>query len=293
MTQTLTCVGSWQEEGVLYMVGKGEVWEYWEPGDYKNSGNSYICMALETDGLKLYLSQGFGSACDGLGGRLTPYNGLRNLVMEKRFRLEESCQFPDWLVGPQKWQIIPQSGSSFARSGPKDLLFNSASSFQMSSGDGGFPQEFSCSKRLKESSTELQVQIFSQSQCLGEYHCLHAKFSPNSNTVTIHLGAPTPHIEHSCVPPSFDEFVPYLKATLVPSGGVLPVLESRFQGRDEKIVESSVTEEYSQVLSSGTVEAIERNTLSQIHSYHNRFMQEVEMAVQEMARKLKKCKTRK
>ena len=54
------------------MVGKGEVWEYWEPGDYKyrhvlklqiiqivfrNSGNSYICMALETDGLKLYLSQ--------------------------------------------------------------------------------------------------------------------------------------------------------------------------------------------------------------------------------------------
>ena len=62
-------------------------------------------------------------------------------------------------------------------------------------------------------------------QCLGEYHCLHAKLSPNSNTVTIHLGAPTPHIEHSCVPPSFDEFVPYLKATLVPSGGVLPVLE--------------------------------------------------------------------
>ena len=89
---------------------------------FRNSGNSYICMALETDGLKLYLSQvteaqlqtktnlcqGFGSGCDGLGGRLTPYNGLRNLVMEKRFRLEESCQFPDWLVGPQKWQIIPQ-----------------------------------------------------------------------------------------------------------------------------------------------------------------------------------------
>ena len=64
------------------------------------------------------------------------------------------------------------------------------------------------------------------------------------------------------------------------------------------------------MLSSGTVEAIERNTLSQIHSYHNRFMQEVmhrlnrsgnilniilqvEMAVQEMARKLKKCKTKK
>ena len=52
--------------------------------------------------------QGFGAGCDGLGGPLNPYNGLRNLVMEKRIRLEESCQFPDWLAGPQKWQIIPQ-----------------------------------------------------------------------------------------------------------------------------------------------------------------------------------------
>lgn len=102
----------------------------------------------------------------------------------------------------------------------------------------------------------------------------------------VHLGAPTPHIEHSCVPPSFDETVPYLRATLVPSAGILPVLH-RFQGRDERIIESSSTDE--QVLSTGSAEAIERDTLSQIHSYHNRFMQEVEMAVQEMARKLKKC----
>ena len=35
MTQTLTCIGYWQAEGVLYVVGRGEVWEYWEPGDYK------------------------------------------------------------------------------------------------------------------------------------------------------------------------------------------------------------------------------------------------------------------
>ena len=73
---------------------------------YRNEDESYICMALKTDGLKLYVSQvcvnhllrfsgalttfqGFGSRCDGLGGPLTPYNGVRNLVLEKRMRLEQ------------------------------------------------------------------------------------------------------------------------------------------------------------------------------------------------------------
>ena len=36
--------------------------------------------------LSLLSYQGAGSSCDGLGGRLNPYNGLRNLVMEKQFR---------------------------------------------------------------------------------------------------------------------------------------------------------------------------------------------------------------
>ena len=53
------------------------------------------------------LIQGFGSSCDGLGLPLTPYNGLRNFVMEKKMRLEKNCDFPFWLH-ESNWQIIIQ-----------------------------------------------------------------------------------------------------------------------------------------------------------------------------------------
>ena len=35
----------------------GDVWEYWEPGEYKNTDRAFSCMALTTDGMKIYLSQ--------------------------------------------------------------------------------------------------------------------------------------------------------------------------------------------------------------------------------------------
>ena len=59
-------------------------------------------------------------------------------------------------------------------------------------------------------------QQFSPWQCLGSYQCLEAVRTRDS--VKLHLGAPTPHLEHSCVPPNFDDDVPFLKATLVQSG---------------------------------------------------------------------------
>ena len=87
----------------------GETWEYWEPGEYRNSDPSFSCMSLTTDGLKVFLSQGFGSSCDGLGTPLTTLNGLRNMVLEKRMRLEQNCRFPSWLTQTD-WQIIIQVG---------------------------------------------------------------------------------------------------------------------------------------------------------------------------------------
>ena len=54
-------------------------------------------------------------------------------------------------------------------------------------------------------------------ECLGSYQCLHAQRSHQSATVNIHLGGPTPHLEHSCLPPAMDEEVPFLKSALIPS----------------------------------------------------------------------------
>ena len=60
------------------------------------------------------------------------------------------------------------------------------------------------------------VQTFTQSQCYGEFHCFHARLTPDQ-FVEIHVGAPTPNRQHSCLKPSFDPDLPYLLATLIPT----------------------------------------------------------------------------
>ena len=67
----------------------------------------------------------------------------------------------------------------------------------------------------EEAGREVQVQVFTQSQCLGSYQCLAARLQ--DDRVQLQLGAATPNIEHSCVPPSFDPQLPFLLATLVPA----------------------------------------------------------------------------
>ena len=43
---------------MMMMIVSGETWEYWEPGEYRNSDDkTFTCLALNTDGLKIYLSQ--------------------------------------------------------------------------------------------------------------------------------------------------------------------------------------------------------------------------------------------
>lgn len=82
-------------------------------------------------------------------------------------------------------------------------------------------QRFKCAQVVNATRNEIYVQTFTQSQCYGEFHCFHAKLTPD-NFVEIHVGAPTPNIEHSCVRPSFDVDIPYLLATLVPNVMEIP-----------------------------------------------------------------------
>ena len=56
------------------MVGIGPGWEYWEPGNYLEVEESFTCMAMETDGLRVFLAQGVEGDCRGLGAPLTPHN---------------------------------------------------------------------------------------------------------------------------------------------------------------------------------------------------------------------------
>ena len=148
LTETFRCLGSWQEAGNLFFVTVGHVWEYWEPGEYRNNDLVFKCVVLTTDGLNIYMAEGFGSGCDGLGLALTPYNGMRKLVLSKRMRLEQSCQFPAWLTG-SSWQVITQAGTiTQDRTEPTTISFNSSSSFLMEFQGEEFAQQFSCSKTL-------------------------------------------------------------------------------------------------------------------------------------------------
>jgi hypothetical protein len=52
-----------------------------------------------------------------------------------------------------------------------------------------------------------------------EYHCFHAKLNEDAGLVDLHVGSPTPNVEHACMTPSFDIDVPFLLATLMPGSG--------------------------------------------------------------------------
>ena len=57
LTQSLQCLGSWQAGGNIFLVTVGAVWEYWEPGEYRNTDSKHSCLALTTDGLNIYMAE--------------------------------------------------------------------------------------------------------------------------------------------------------------------------------------------------------------------------------------------
>ena len=57
----------------------------------------------------------------------------------------------------------------------------------------------------------------------------------------IHVGAPTPNVEHACLKPSFDLEVPYLLATLIPTDMGIYISNLYFETLlDESLIESFV-----------------------------------------------------
>ena len=56
------------------------------------------------------MSQGFGSECQGIGGLLSPDNGLRRLKLTKVNLDVEECSFPDWVADTRVWNVIPRAG---------------------------------------------------------------------------------------------------------------------------------------------------------------------------------------
>ncbi|XP_023335265.1 uncharacterized protein LOC111706586 isoform X2 [Eurytemora carolleeae] len=295
MTQTMKCIGNWvTPSGVTYIIGTGEIWEFWEPGDYRNAEHQYVCMALETDGLKIYLSQGFGAGCDGFGGELSPRNGLRNLVLEKTIRLEENCEFPAWVQSSPTWQIIPQGGMRLNEQGPRLVEITSSGSFRLGVGDGT-GQTFSCAKVLKSTKDEVMLQTFSQSQCYGEYHCFHALLSSSTGTIKLHVGAPSPNIEHSCVIPSFDPDVPFMMATIIPANNSSKEasVDSNFGKEDS----SDTTEEFphpslvwrdrgSADVSGDTLDQIEKETRAQLYTISKQFTQHISTLMGDFMRRV-------
>ena len=129
-------------------------------------------------------------------------------------------------------------------------------------------------------------------QCLGSYQCLEAVRTRDS--VKLHLGAPTPHLEHSCVPPNFDDDVPFLKATLVQSGagGTGPSVTNRqnissknlkqyrqFYRKRPKPTKDPINSNYKAVKKNFDLKMsaknLERSILAKINSYNNEFMDKV------------------
>ncbi len=203
------------------MVTKGSEYEFWQEGSYNTFEHIHRCFAykIHSNGDFIQMAQGTGSDCNGMRGNLNLNdNAFRQLSLTKHKEIS-NCQFPDW-VTQNTWKVIPRGGIrpeavNDQQQQSRQVSFPNQRSFILGAEGTNFGQKFKCAQIVNSSSNEVYVQTFTQSQCYGEYHCFHATLTED-NFVEIHVGAPTPNIEHSCLKPSFDISVPYLLATLVP-----------------------------------------------------------------------------
>ena len=185
------------------------------------------------------------------------------------------------------------------------MMFNKSSSFNLMFGGEQFTQDYSCSKVLSETQNEAMFQLFSQSQvhtgiqgiyyyspstkgvhkscniifkCLGSYQCLQV--TKKGSSVKIHLGAPTPHLEHSCVPPNFDDNVPFLKATLVKKEDAQLSSHINMNKRRKTTPSTNLSNQKYEMtrklfnLKSST-KNLERNILAKINNLNNGFISQV------------------
>ena len=145
---------------------------------------------------------------------------------------------------------------------------------------------------------EIYVQTFTQSQCYGEYHCFHAKLTED-NFVEIHVGAPTPNIEHSCLKPSFDIDVPYLLATLVPDldmdrifqepianlQSITPNIESILPSGD--YYEDDIVPQMDLTEKSQNLEKIQQHAMKLVQQYQSDFSVKIQKWVGEFTNQVK------
>ena len=181
----------------MFLVVEGDTWEYWEPGEYKNSDKEFSCMAIATDGLKIYLSQvkisifhtknilfkssGFrvklrraGAAADAAQRAAEPRAGEEDEAGDQLRvpGVAEQGGLADHHPGNTRcWpQCVkttsPVQGGTITqeRTTPQQMRFNSSSSFQLLFGGEQFSQSYSCSKLLAAGEQEIRLQLFSQSQ---------------------------------------------------------------------------------------------------------------------------------
>ena len=142
---------------------------------------------------------------------------------------------------------------------------------------------------------EIYVQTFTQSQCYGEYHCFHAKLTED-NFVEIHVGAPTPNIEHSCLKPSFDIDVPYLLATLVPDIDIDRNSQSpitNFQSLDylNSIIEDNTEQDIDSQMDltekSQNLDKIQQHAMKLVRQYQSDFSDKIQNWVIEFTNQVK------
>lgn len=145
-------------------------------------------------------------------------------------------------------------------------------------------QKFKCARVVNATKNEIIVKTFTQSQCYGEYHCFHAKLN-QGNLVDIHVGAPTPNIEHACLKPSFDLEVPYLLATLVPSNLEFNIIDETTS--ENKIQTSRFQHNYSNNEKEANLDKIGQYAMKLMQQYQSEFSDKMQKWIGEFIDQVK------
>ena len=86
LQQSHTCLGSWVfPDGTTNFALKTSEDEFWETGKFHSSHNRVRCWSMDSRGE--VVGEGFHNSCTGIGGELTPQNGIRRLRLSRSWKV--------------------------------------------------------------------------------------------------------------------------------------------------------------------------------------------------------------
>lgn len=186
--EQLTCLGSWKEGSLRYLVGK------LTHRAAKTDEDKFRCFVYEkkVPPEEIPVAQSGDATCDGL---TSPFEGSRTMVLRKGWQAQEHCSWPDWLAAGRRWRTL--RGDSMYELGSRN------SSLEVSGPSGTLLLRLRCQGQGTAQAGHVQLLVHATHGCDNGYRCMRL-YRRASHIAEMQMGHPSSDKSEACSSSHFD-----------------------------------------------------------------------------------------